>query len=132
MGKTLYNGNNEQYYHGYSTEDILPKFYTTGPIEALRHAWNNARKFDSKMLIVTLEDVCLDDFKLMSISGYSPDIGTTEWYQLVGNSRENKEMKVRVYRQDELQEFMKNHAYSLWQQEYCDSELARLLKKLGN
>ena len=57
----LYNGNNEQYYEQCnSLEQMMPHNWTNSPLEALRFAYNSAKRHDSKMLVVALEDVNLD------------------------------------------------------------------------
>ena len=132
---TLYNGNNEKHFNEVIKKiNILPRYWITGPLDSLAHAFLSAKRHNSQMLIFVLENMNLDDsFKYVENVGGLYDF-KVKWYSLNENifkSIEERDKKLIAYKEKDLEDFLKKYAptgaYGFESNYYLNS----YLKKLG-
>ena len=119
MSKTLFHGNNQkwidEFYVGFPH---IPDNWTTGPSEAMNMAWNIARKFDSRMVVLAYPDAPTDEVHFKKDptcgSGYGNDlVFPTQWHRCIKQpfkTYDDKSANIEMYNQDDLEAFLAKYA----------------------
>ncbi len=134
----LYNGNNEKYFNEIIKDfNILPEYWTTGPLDSLVHAFSSAKRHNSQMLIFVLEDINIEDNFIEDIEIGGLYDFKIKWYQLfkrknIFKSIEERDKKLKGYKERDLEDFLKKYAPAdIYGSDFISYYLNSYLKKLG-